>query len=52
MKRVELWDEGIISVKEARKLLSVSYSGLSDETLMGVIYYMVTSAGVEPALTG
>lgn len=41
MERVDLWDEGIISVKEARKLLGVSYSGLSDETLMGVIYYMV-----------
>ena len=41
MERVDLWDEGIISVKEARKLLGVSYSGLSDEALMGVIHYMV-----------
>lgn len=30
-----------ISVKEARKLLGASHNELSDETMMGVIHYMV-----------
>ena len=37
---VNLWGEGIISIKEARKLLGASYSDLPDETIMRVIYFM------------
>lgn len=41
MEHIGLMDGGIISVKEARKLLGASYGDWSDETTMGVIYDMV-----------
>lgn len=41
MEHADLSDRGIISAKEARKLLGVSYKDWSDEMTMGVIYDMV-----------
>lgn len=41
MEHIDSLDKGIISVKEARKLLGVSYKDWSDEITMGVICDMV-----------
>ena len=41
MEHTDLMDGGIISVKEARKLLGAPYKDWSDEITMGVICDMV-----------